>query len=82
MDQFFSTPGIFFTVRDPLYGEKIEYVFQILFLKAEIRRLETLSATPKTAAQSIVLEQLKKNCQKLAVFNKKYIFDYFLGSFS
>ena len=35
------------------------------------------NAKNRTPLQSTVLEKIKKNCQKLAVFNKKCIFDHF-----
>ena len=48
------------------------------FLIAQIKRFGTLNATKKTAAlyKALFLKS-KKNYQKLAVFNKKSIFDYF-----
>jgi hypothetical protein len=49
------------------------------FLIAQIKRFGTLNPTQKTAAlyKAPYLKKIKKNCQKLAFFNKKSLFDYF-----
>ena len=51
----------------------------MLVLIVQIKRFGTLNATQKNRSplQSTVLEKIKKNCWKLAIFNKKCIFDYF-----
>ena len=80
---FFSTSGNFLTIRDPTYGEKLEIFLQMWFWIAQIKRFWTLNATQKTAAlyKAPFLKKIKKNGQKLAVFNKKSIFDYFQAVF-
>ena len=55
-----------------------------MVLITQIKRFGTQNTSQKNGSplQSIVLEKIKKNCWKLAVSNKKRIFDYFLQLFS
>ena len=51
----------------------------MLFLIGQIKHFGTLNAMQKKRRplQTAVFEKIKKNCQNLAVINKKCIFDCF-----